>query len=168
MTHLQRITPCPRFNGQAEAAAKFYVSIFENSRMGDIPRYGDVGPGKKGTVLTVTFHLNGLEFMFTEAVSFIVHCDTQEEIDTYWDRLSAGGQAVQCGWLTDQFGLSWQIVPSMLGRMLQDRDAEKANHVMAAVLRMVKPDIKRLQQAYAGNESRSRQAHVAINQGSRK
>lgn len=162
MTHLQRITPCLWFDGQAEEAAKFYISIFENSRMGDVTRYGDVGPGKKGTVLTVTFHLNGQEFMalnggpqftFTEATSFIVNCDTQEEIDKYWDRLSADGKEVQCGWVKDKFGLSWQIVPSMLGRMLQDRDQKKANRVMAAVLRMVKLDIKRLQQAFAGDES---------------
>lgn len=122
-------------------------------------RYGDTGPGTKGTVLTVAFELDGQEFTalnggpeftFTEAVSFIVHCETQEEIDDYWSKLSAGGQEVQCGWLKDKFGLSWQIVPTMVGTLLQDRDPDKADRVMKAVLGMVKLDIKRLQQAYAG------------------
>ncbi|MGQ0667344.1 MAG: VOC family protein [Nitrospiraceae bacterium] len=156
---MQRISACLWFDGQAEEAAQFYISIFRNSKIGAVTRYGDVGPGEKGTVLTVTFQLDGQEFIalnggpeftFTEAVSFIVNCETQEEIDEYWDKLSAGGQEVQCGWLKDKFGLSWQIVPTMLGKMLQDRDPEKANRVMKVVLGMVKPDIKRLQQAYAG------------------
>ena len=122
-------------------------------------RYGEVGPRPAGTVMTVTFELDGQEFMglnggseftFSEVVSFIVNCDTQEEIDEYWEKLSAGGQKVQCGWLKDKFGVSWQIVPTVLGEMLQDRDPQKTNRVMKAVLGMIKLDIKRLQQAYAG------------------
>lgn len=159
MRRLQRISPCLWFDGQAEEAATFYVSVFKNSKIGAVTRYGDTGPGTKGTVLTVAFELDGQEFTalnggpeftFTEAVSFIVHCETQEEIDDYWSKLSAGGQEVQCGWLKDKFGLSWQIVPTMVGTLLQDRDPDKADRVMKAVLGMVKLDIKRLQQAYAG------------------
>jgi predicted 3-demethylubiquinone-9 3-methyltransferase (glyoxalase superfamily) len=159
MTHMQRISPCLWFDGQAENAAKFYTSIFKHSKMGTVTLYGEVGPGPKGTVMTVTFELDGQEFMalnggpeftFNEAVSFIVHCETQEEIDEYWEKLSTGGQTVQCGWLKDQFGVSWQIVPTVLGELMKTADPEKTNRVMKAVLGMVKLDIKRLQQAYSG------------------
>ena len=156
---MHRLSTCLWFNGQAEEAAAFYTSIFRNSKIGTITRYGEVGPGPKGTVMTVTFELDGHEFMglnggpeftFSEAVSFIVNCDTQEEIDEYWDKLSAGGRMVQCGWLKDKFGLSWQIVPAVLGELMRTADSEKTNRVMTAILGMVKLDIKRLQQAYAG------------------
>jgi predicted 3-demethylubiquinone-9 3-methyltransferase (glyoxalase superfamily) len=159
MTHMQRISACLWFDGQAEDAAKFYTSIFKDSKIGTVTRYGEVGPGPKGTVMTVTFELDGQEFMalnggpeftFNEAVSFIVHCDTQKEIDEYWEKLSAGGQTVQCGWLKDKFGVSWQIVPTVLGELMKTTDPEKMNRVMTAILGMVKLDIKRLQQAYAG------------------
>jgi len=156
---MHRLSTCLWFNGQAEEAAAFYTSIFRNSKIGTITRYGEVGPGPKGTVMTVTFELDGHEFMglnggpeftFSEAVSFIVNCDTQEEIDEYWDKLSAGGRMVQCGWLKDKFGLSWQIVPAVLGELMRTADSEKTNRVMTAILGMIKLDIKRLQQAYAG------------------
>lgn len=159
MTHIQRISACLWFDGQAEAAAKFYTSIFKHSKIGTVTRYGEVGPGPKGTVMTVTFELDGQEFMalnggpeftFNEAVSFIVHCDTQEEIDEYWEKLSVGGRTVQCGWLKDQFGVSWQIVPAVLRELMRDGDPDKTNRVMKAILGMVKLDIKRLRQAYAG------------------
>jgi len=157
MTQFQRISPCLWFDGQAEAATEFYVSIFKNSRIGRVTRYGEVGPRLAGTVMTVTFELDGQEFIalnggpefkFNEAVSFIVNCETQEEIDEYWEKLSAGGQKIQCGWLKDKFGVSWQIVPTVLGEMLQDRDLQKTNRVMEAVLGMIKLDISRLEQAY--------------------
>lgn len=159
MTHMQRISACLWFDGQAEDAAKFYTSIFKRSKIGTVTRYGEVGPGPKGTVMTVTFELDGQEFMalnggpeftFNEAVSFIVHCDTQEEIDEYWEKLSVGGRTVQCGWLKDQFGVSWQIVPAVLRELMRDGDPDKTNRVMKAILGMVKLDIKRLRQAYAG------------------
>jgi predicted 3-demethylubiquinone-9 3-methyltransferase (glyoxalase superfamily) len=159
MTHMQRISACLWFDGQAEDAAKFYTSIFKRSKIGTVTRYGEVGPGPKGTVMTVIFELDGQEFMalnggpeftFNEAVSFIVHCDTQEEIDEYWEKLSVGGRTVQCGWLKDQFGVSWQIVPAVLRELMRDGDPDKTNRVMKAILGMVKLDIKRLRQAYAG------------------
>ena len=159
MTRMQRISACLWFDGQAEDAAKFYTSIFKHSKIGTVTRYGEVGPGPKGTVMTVTFELDGQEFMalnggpeftFNEAVSFIVHCDTQEEIDEFWEKLSVGGRTVQCGWLKDQFGVSWQIVPAVLGELMRDGDPDKTNRVMKAILGMVKLDIKRLRQAYAG------------------
>ncbi len=159
MAHMQRISACLWFDGQAEDAANFYTSIFKHSKIGTVTRYGEVGPGPKGTVMTVTFELDGQEFMalnggleftFNEAVSFIVHCDTQEEIDEYWEKLSAGGRTVQCGWLKDKFGVSWQIVPTLLRKLMRDGEPDKTNRVMKAILEMVKLDIKRLQQAYDG------------------
>jgi len=158
---MKNITPCLWFETKAEEAAKFYVSLIKNSKMGSITRYGEGGAEASGrpagTVMTVTFQLNGQEFMalnggpqftFSPAVSFIVNCDTQEEIDTLWDRLSEGGEKSVCGWLKDKYGVSWQIVPAVLGEMMQDRDAEKTERVMKAILQMTKIDIKTLQRAY--------------------
>jgi predicted 3-demethylubiquinone-9 3-methyltransferase (glyoxalase superfamily) len=159
MTAIKKISTCLWFNGQAEEAAEFYTGIFKHPKIGTVTRYGDVGPGPKGTVMTVTFELDGHEFMalnggpeftFNEAVSFIVHCDTQQDIDDYWEQLSAGGQTVQCGWLKDQFGISWQIVPTRLSELMRDADGEKTNRIMKAILEMVKLDITRLEQAAQG------------------
>jgi predicted 3-demethylubiquinone-9 3-methyltransferase (glyoxalase superfamily) len=135
----------------------FYVSVFKNSRVVSVSRFGEAGPGPKGTVMTATFELDGQQFIalnggpmfkFTEAISFSVDCKTQEEVDELWEKLSEGGEKSRCGWLKDKYGLSWQIVPSALVVMLQDKDAEKAKRVMQAMLQMDKLDIKRLQQAY--------------------
>lgn len=158
---MQKITPCLWFNDQAEEAMRFYVSVFKNSKVGRITHYGEAGAkvsGRpKGSVMTATFEIEGQEFMalnggphftLSEAVSFIVKCDTQKEIDTFWEKLSEGGEKGVCGWLKDKFGLSWQIVPTMLSDMMQDKDAEKTNRVMEAVLQMKKLDIARLQEAY--------------------
>jgi predicted 3-demethylubiquinone-9 3-methyltransferase (glyoxalase superfamily) len=158
---MQKITPCLWFDNQAEEAAKFYVSIFKNSKVGSVARYGEEGAkvsGRpKGTVMTVTFQLDGQEFMalnggpmfkFTEAISFIVNCKTQQEVDEFWEKLSKGGEEGPCGWLKDKYGVSWQIVPSVLGEMMQDKDPEKSERVMKAMLQMKKLDIKSLEQAY--------------------
>jgi predicted 3-demethylubiquinone-9 3-methyltransferase (glyoxalase superfamily) len=161
---MQEITPCLWFDTQAEEAAKFYTSIFKNSRIGRIIRYGKEGReihGKpEGSVLTVEFELNGQPFTalnggplfkFNEAVSFQVHCDNQAELDHYWEKLARGGdqKAQQCGWLKDQYGVSWQIVPTALAAMLQDKDSRKSERVMKELLQMKKLDIARLEQAYA-------------------
>ena len=154
---MQKITPFLWFDGKAEEAMNFYTSIFKNSKIGRITRYGDAGPGPKGTVMSATFQLDGQEFMalnggpqfkFTEAISFFVNCETQEEVDELWEKLSAGGQKSRCGWLKDKYGLSWQIIPSALGEMLGDKDPEKSRRVMKVMLQMDKIDIKRLEQAY--------------------
>jgi predicted 3-demethylubiquinone-9 3-methyltransferase (glyoxalase superfamily) len=158
---MQKITPCLWFDDKAEEAATFYTSIFKNSKIVKIARYGEAGAevsGRpKGTVMTVTFHLEEQEFMalnggpqfkFTEAISFVVNCQTQEEVDEYWEKLSDRGQEVQCGWLKDKYGLSWQIVPIILGEMLNDSDPKKAERVMKAMLQMKKIDINGLKQAY--------------------
>jgi predicted 3-demethylubiquinone-9 3-methyltransferase (glyoxalase superfamily) len=154
----QRITPFLWFNGQAEEAANFYVSIFPNSKVSAISRYGEAGPGPKGSVMTVAFELDGLLFTalnggslfkFTEALSLVVHCETQVEVDHYWNKLSSGGNEVQCGWLKDKYGLSWQIVPDALMDFIQDKDAAKSQRVMAAMLQMKKIDIAGLKAAYA-------------------
>ncbi|HZH48346.1 MAG TPA: VOC family protein [Nitrospira sp.] len=158
---MQKITPCLWFNDQAEEAMRFYVSVFKNSKVGRITHYGEAGAkvsGRlKGSVMTATFEIEGQEFMalnggphftLSEAVSFIVKCDTQEEIDTFWEELSEGGEKGVCGWLKDKFGLSWQIVPTVLSDMMQDKDPEKTNRVMEAILQMKKLDIARLQEAY--------------------
>jgi len=159
---MPKITPFLWFDGQAEEAAHFYASIFENSKIEGVTRYGDVGPGPKGTVMTVAFQLDGQEFValnggpqfpFTEAVSFVVNCATQKEIDYFWDKLSAGGQQIECGWLKDKYGVSWQIVPAELSKMLQDPDPDTTNRVMQAVLQMIKPDIQRLEQAYGRSKA---------------
>jgi predicted 3-demethylubiquinone-9 3-methyltransferase (glyoxalase superfamily) len=158
---MQKITPCLWFDGNAEEAVNFYLSIFKNSKIGRIARYGDAGAevsGRpKGSVMTITFQLNGQEFMvlnggpefkFTEAISFSVNCETQEEVDEFWKKLSEGGKEIQCGWLKDKYGVSWQIVPTVLGEMLQDKNSKKSERVMRAMLQMVKIDIKLLKRAY--------------------
>jgi len=154
---MQRITPCLWFDGQAEQAMKFYMSVFKDSKVVSEMRYGDAGPGPKGSVLAVTFELEGQEFMalnggpqykFTPAISLFVKCKTQQEVDALWDKLLDGGTPQQCGWLTDKYGVSWQIVPTALGEMLQDPDPKKSQRVMEAMLKMVKLDIARLKQAY--------------------
>jgi len=154
---MQKITPFLWFDNNAEEAAELYVSIFRDSKILSVSRYGDAGPGPAGSAMSVTFELEGQQFMalnggpqykFTEAISLFVHCTTQEEVDDLWARLSAGGEEGPCGWLKDRYGLSWQIVPSVLGEWLGDEDAEKAKRVMQAMLQMKKLDIRRLKQAY--------------------
>jgi predicted 3-demethylubiquinone-9 3-methyltransferase (glyoxalase superfamily) len=158
---MQKVTPCLWFDNQAEEAVTFYASIFKKSKVGRIARYGEAGAkvsGRpKGSVMTVTFEIEGQEFLalnggphfkFTEAISFIVNCETQQEIDEMWEKLSKGGEKGQCGWLKDKYGLSWQIVPPVLGEMLQDKNAAKSERVMTAMLQMDKLDIKTLNQAY--------------------
>ena len=156
---MQRITPFLWFDNQAEEAAAFYTSIFKNSKIGSVSRYGDEGPGPAGTAMVVAFELDGQEFnalnggpvfRFTEAISLLVNCETQDEIDDLWTKLSAGGEESQCGWLKDKYGLSWQIVPPILSELLQDKDPEKSRRVMAVMLQMKKIDINALKQAYAG------------------
>ncbi|MEY2584618.1 MAG: hypothetical protein QOD80_644 [Verrucomicrobiota bacterium] len=156
----QRITPFLWFDSQAEEAANFYVSIFKNSKMGTVTRYGDTGPGPKGSVMTVGFTLDGEEFTalnggpqfpFTEAVSFMVNCESQEKVDYFWEKLSAGGKEVQCGWLQDKFGLSWQIVPAEFFELISNGSQEQSDRVMAAMMQMVKMDLAKLKKAYSGN-----------------
>ena len=154
---MQKITPFLWFNGQAEEAMHFYVSIFKNSKILSVTRYGDAGPGPKGSVMSATFQLEGQEFMalnggphfsFTPAISMFVNCETQEEVDEFWEKLSAGGSKERCGWLKDKYGLSWQIIPSALGKLMGDKNPAKAKSVMNAMLQMNRIDIKTLQQAY--------------------
>ncbi len=154
---MQKITSFLWFDTQAEEAAKHYVSIFKNSKIKGVTRYGEAGPGPRGSVMTVTFRLAGQDFIalnggphfkFTEAISLSVDCKTQKEVDELWKRLSEGGEEGPCGWLKDKFGLSWQINPTILGKMLGDRDPKKARRVMEAMLKMKKIDIARLKQAY--------------------
>jgi predicted 3-demethylubiquinone-9 3-methyltransferase (glyoxalase superfamily) len=156
---MPKISPFLWFDNQAEEAMAFYTSIFKNSKIGNVSRYGDAGPGPKGSVMVASFELDGMPFTalnggpmfkFTEAVSFYVDCDSQEEVDYYWDKLSAGGSPSQCGWLKDKFGLSWQIIPSALPKLLGDPDRAKANRVMQAMLQMRKIDVAALQKAAAG------------------
>ncbi len=156
---MQKITPFLWFDNNAEEAVNFYVSIFKNSKVLSITRYGEAGPGPAGTVLTAAFQLQGQEFIalnggpqfkFTEAISFSVNCETQEELDQYWEKLSEGGEKGRCGWLKDKYGLSWQVNPVVLGEMLQDEDPEKAKRVMEAMLQMNKLDIETLKKAYEG------------------
>jgi len=159
MASKQKIKTFLWFDNHAEEAAKFYTSIFKDSRITSTARYGDAGPGPKGSVMTIAFELEGQEFLalnggpqfrFTEAISLLVTCDSQQEIDELWSKLTAGGEEGQCGWLKDRFGLSWQIVPSALPHLLQDRDAAKAGRVMQAMLQMKKMDIARLERAHLG------------------
>ena len=154
---MQKITPFLWFDDKAEEAMNFYVSIFKNSKVGTVTRYGDAGPGPKGSVMSVTFELDGQEFFalnggpqfnFTPAISFFVNCETQEEIDELWEKLSEGGGTHNCGWLHDKFGLSWQIVPSVLTKLLHDNDLEKSARVMRVMMQMDKLDARRLQEAY--------------------
>jgi predicted 3-demethylubiquinone-9 3-methyltransferase (glyoxalase superfamily) len=156
---MRPITPCLWFNGRADEAARFYTSLFENSRITKTTHYGDHGPGPKGSVMTVAFELNaqpflalnaGPDFKFTPAVSLVVYCPTQEEMDTYWERLSAGGEEGMCGWLTDKFGLSWQVVPTVLDELVSDRDPKRSANVMAALMKMKKLEIAELKRAYSG------------------
>jgi predicted 3-demethylubiquinone-9 3-methyltransferase (glyoxalase superfamily) len=156
---MQKITPFLWFDGKAEEAAKFYVSIFKKSKILQITRYGDVGPGPKGAVMSVTFQLEGQkfyalnggpEFKFTPAVSFFVDCKTQAEIDRLWKKLTKGGKEVQCGWLTDKYGISWQIVPTGVFKLLNDKNPAKSKRVMEAMFKMVKLDLKKFKETYAG------------------
>jgi len=154
---MQKITPFLWFDNNAEEAMQFYTSIFKQSKIGNITRYGDAGPGPKGSVMSGTFELEGQTFMalnggpefaFSPAISFFVNCETQEEVDMFWERLSEGGERQNCGWLKDKFGISWQIVPTILGELLGDPDPVKSQAVMQAMLGMHKIDIAGLQQAY--------------------
>jgi predicted 3-demethylubiquinone-9 3-methyltransferase (glyoxalase superfamily) len=154
---VQKITPFLWFDGQAEEAMNVYVSIFKNSKVVSVTRYGDGGPGPKGTVMTAAFQIEGQgfvalnggpQFTFSPAISFLVNCQTQQEVDELWDKLSAGGEKQKCGWLKDKYGLSWQIVPTVLSELLQDKNAERSKRVMQAMLQMDKIDIKGLKQAY--------------------
>jgi predicted 3-demethylubiquinone-9 3-methyltransferase (glyoxalase superfamily) len=153
----KKITTFLTFDGRAEEAIEFYTSIFDDSRVTSTTRYGDAGPGEKGSFMTGTFELAGQEFMalnggesftFTTGISLFVDCETQEEIDELWERLSEGGEQGPCGWLTDKFGVSWQIIPRALGELLGDEDAEKSQRVMEAMLQMGKIDIAGLRRAY--------------------
>ena len=156
---MQKITPFLWFDDKAEEAMDLYVSLFKHSKILSVVRYGDAGPGPKGSVMTARFQIEGQDFValnggphfkFTEAVSFVVNCETQEEVDYFWGKLSAGGQESQCGWLKDKYGLSWQIVPTILVELLQDQDAEKSQRVMKAMLQMKKIDIPALKRAAEG------------------
>ena len=155
---MQTVTPCLWFDTEGEDAANFYVSVFPDSKILNVTRYGSAGPRPEGTVMTVEFELRGqpfvalnggLDFTFSEAVSFQVGCETQEEVDAYWNALSEGGEEGPCGWLKDKYGLSWQIVPSALTRLLEDSDREKSQRVMAAMLKMGKIEIAELERAAA-------------------
>lgn len=155
---MQKITPCLWFDNNIEEAVKYYTSVFKNSKVISTTYYGEGMHLPKGTVLTIMFELNGQEFMalnggpafkFTEAVSFMINCDTQQEIDEYWEKLTSdGGQELECSWVKDKFGMSWQIVPASLGKMM--KDSQKFDRVIHAVMKMKKLDIKTLEQAYAG------------------
>ena len=156
---MQKITPFLCFDDKAEEAMTFYVSVFKNSKVLSVLRYGDAGPGPKGSVKTAGFELEGQEFValnggphfkFTEAVSFVVNCETQDEVDYFWETLSAGGAESQCGWLKDKYGLSWQVVPTILVELFKDKDASKSQRVMKAMLQMKKMDISKLKQAAEG------------------
>jgi len=158
---MQKITPFLWFDGNAEEAMNVYNSIFKNSKMGNIRRYGDAGPGPKGSVMSGTFQIEGQEFMalnggplfkFSPAISFFVNCETQQEVDELWEKLSAGGETMQCGWLKDKFGLSWQIIPKALGELMGDKDPEKSQRVMKAMMKMIKIDVEGLKWAYEGKE----------------
>lgn len=155
---MQKISPFLWFNTEAEEAANFYISIFKNSKITGISRYGEAGPGPKGSVMVVNFQLDGVDFMalnggpnfkFTEAISLMVKCETQAEIDMFWEKLSAGGKTNVCGWLKDKYGLSWQVVPAQLGELLGG-DQARTDRVMAAVMKMTKLDIAEMQKAAQG------------------
>jgi predicted 3-demethylubiquinone-9 3-methyltransferase (glyoxalase superfamily) len=155
----QKITPFIWFNNEAEDAVNFYTSVFKNAKVISMSRYGEGGPGPKGSVMTALFELEGQRFIalnggpqfkLTEAISFVVNCEDQEEIDWFWEKLSESGQKVQCGWLKDKFGLSWQVVPVMLGQLMSGNQPEKSNRMMQALMQMEKLDIAKLQAAYEG------------------
>lgn len=152
----QKVTTFLWFDGKAEEAVNFYTSVFKNSKIRDIARYGDSGPGPKGSVMIIDFELDGVqftalnggpEFKFTEAISLVVHCQTQEEVDYFWEKLSEGGQQIECGWLKDKYGLAWQIVPEIFLEMIKDPDEQKKDRAMRAMMKMKKLDIKQLQDA---------------------
>jgi predicted 3-demethylubiquinone-9 3-methyltransferase (glyoxalase superfamily) len=154
---MPKITPYLWFDNNAEEAIQFYSSIFKNSKTVNVTRYGEGGPLPKGTLMSATFEVEGQQFMalnggphfkFNEAISFFVKCETQEEVDELWEKLSEGGEEGRCGWLKDKYGLSWQIIPSILGKLMQDEDAGKAKKVMEAMFKMDKIDMKALKQAY--------------------
>jgi predicted 3-demethylubiquinone-9 3-methyltransferase (glyoxalase superfamily) len=160
---MQKITPCLWFDSQAEEAAKFYVSLFENSRIGNITRYGEAGSQasgqRKGSVMTVSFQLDGQDFTalnggphfkFNEAISLMINCETQEEVDDLWERLSKGGEILECGWVKDKYGLAWQVVPKMFFELISDKDPAKAERAMQAMLKMKKLDIRELKRAAEG------------------
>jgi predicted 3-demethylubiquinone-9 3-methyltransferase (glyoxalase superfamily) len=156
---MQKITPFLWFDGRAEEAANFYVSIFKDSKIGKVNRYGDHGPGPKGTVMIATFQINGQDFIalnggpqfkFTPAVSFVANCENQQEVDDLWEKLSEGGEKRQCGWLQDKFGISWQIVPTALPKLMSDPDREKTSRVMQALMQMTRIEINKLEDAFQG------------------
>lgn len=158
---MQKISTCLWFDHQAEEAVRFYTSIFKNSRVLDPAFYNEESRGEPGTVMTVPFEIEGQEFLalnggpefnFTHAISFMVKCETQEEVDYYWYKLQEDGEEEQCGWLRDKFGVSWQIVPTIIAELLQDKDPERSKRVMKALMSMVKPDIGLMQRAYNGTE----------------
>jgi len=157
---MKKITPFLWFDGKAEEAMNFYVSIFKNSKTGRVTRWGEGGPGPKGTVMSATFQLDGQDFFalnggphfsFTPAISFFVNCETQQEVDDLWEKLSEGGEKQRCGWLKDKYGLSWQIIPSVLDKLLHDKDS--GGRVMQAMMQMDKIDIKKLEQAAVGESA---------------
>lgn len=159
---MQKITPFLWFDGNAEEAANFYVSIFKNSKLGAIRRYAEAGPGPKGSVMSAEFQLEGQDFIalnggpqfkFSPAISFFVNCETQEEVDELWEKLSAGGRKDRCGWLQDKFGVSWQVIPAALGKLMSDPDPEKSKRVIQAMLQMDKIDINGLKEAHAGKKA---------------
>jgi predicted 3-demethylubiquinone-9 3-methyltransferase (glyoxalase superfamily) len=154
---MQKITPFLWFDGKAEEATNFYTSVFKNSKVVNLMRYGEAGPGPKGSVMATTFELAGQEFIalnggpmftFSPAISFFVNCETQEEVDAFWEKLSEGGEKRSCGWLKDKYGVSWQIVPTILGQLLHDKDPGKSTRVMNAMMQMKKLDIAGLKRAY--------------------
>ena len=158
---MQKITPFLWFDSNAEEAMNFYTSIFKNSKIGKVRRYGESGPGPKGSVMTATFQIEGQEFIalnggphykITPAISFLVNCETQKEVDELWEKLSAGGETMQCGWLTDKFGVTWQIIPKALGKLLGDKDPQKSQRVVKAMMGMVKIDVEGLKRAYEGKQ----------------
>jgi predicted 3-demethylubiquinone-9 3-methyltransferase (glyoxalase superfamily) len=158
---MQKITPFLWFDGNAEEAMNFYTSTFKNSKIVNIKRYGDAGPGPKGSVMTCSFQIEGQQFMalnggphfkFTPAISFFVNCETQKEVDELWEKLLPGGETMQCGWLKDKFGVAWQIIPKALGELLGDKDPQKSQRVMKAMMKMIKIDVEGLQRAYEGKE----------------
>jgi predicted 3-demethylubiquinone-9 3-methyltransferase (glyoxalase superfamily) len=154
---MQKITPFLWFDSEAEEAMNFYVSIFKDSKVNKVTRYGEAGPGTPGSVMSAEFTLNGTDFYalnggpvfkFSPATSFFIHCETQEEVDHYWNKLGKGGKPNQCGWLDDKFGVTWQVVPDALGTYLNDPDKKKAKNVMQAMMKMTKLDIAKLKEAY--------------------
>lgn len=156
---MQKITPFLWFDGRAEEAMNFYASIFKNTKIGNVSRYGEGGPAPAGSVMTASFELEGLEFTalnggphfkFSEAISFHISCDSQDEVDHYWTKLSEGGQTQQCGWLKDKFGISWQVIPTALPRLLGNPDRAKAGRAMQAMMKMTKIDIAKLEDAANG------------------